>query len=162
MRLIRRHISHQIYFSKRSGYDLNKQYIATAASAAIYYGTMINTENAELVKKVAALWGGANGLYCLASPSGAVDFWGIKGADAGTNVGLKWLGAWSLASSISLWALIQGTDTLEAIGQGWAAVLFMAVSSKFISKEVEKLGMDETKAYVWMAMAAAVVGTLAL
>ena len=141
---------------------MNGQYIITAVCAAAYYGTTINTEYAELAKKGFAAWCGLNGLYLLASPSGAIDLWGLKGTDAGTSCCMRVLGGWLAAFGVTIWSLIQGNDSLQSIGYGWAVLCAMCASMNFITKEVEDLKLDQNKMYAWLAFAAAAAGTLAL
>jgi hypothetical protein len=108
---------------------------------------------AELVKKIAAAWMGANGLYGYFATDAWLENWGGKGLTA-VDAGMARLMAQTMIGSAAYIAahVFGGKSDLEAFGVMMAVYAAGSIDFSFISKTADAMGVDSSKSLFWAAI----------
>jgi hypothetical protein len=125
------------------------------------YACLSDAEYADTVVKICGAYHLVRGLWYLVDPEGATKSWGVTGGDDLHYALVKWAGAALVGYATSNILLIQGIDTLKAIGYGWIPITSYVIWTLFVAHEQEKLESKKSIFYFWLVLGITVIGTLA-
>lgn len=142
----------------KCGVPAAPQYFVNALNVFGAWAMLTQQAFAPDVIKGFAAWIGLNGVAMALAPKPAIDAWGVKSADATTLVFVKAFGYFMCANAAMLAGIALDEPAAKIIGYGWAPCMLSILDGLFVSKNVEKLGMNKDAQYFWLAVQAAVVG----
>jgi hypothetical protein len=150
---------------KKVGSSTQGQVLFTAITAidtAVAYACLSNATYANTAIKFYIGWRLFNGLSYFFAPTKVAESWGIADAEDIVTLCTKAMGASTVAISVLMAALVQGVDPIKAYGLSWIPIVLSISSYLFITKEVEKVGMNAAPYYFYLVLGAVTFGTLAL
>jgi hypothetical protein len=143
------------------GTSMKAEVLFAAMDAAVAYACLSNATYADTAIKLYIGWGLINGLGDFFAPKKLLEAWGVADADDLVTWSTKGYGANILAITVFGAALVNGADPLKAYGYSWSPIVLSLFSYLFITKEVEKFGMNVFPYYFYLVLGAVMVGTLA-
>jgi len=115
----------------------------------------------DLAAKASAVWMGLNGLVGYFATDAWLEGWGAKGYNA-VDKGMAKLMAQCMSGSAAYVAanVFMGKSTLESFGIMMCLYAASAVDGIYISKTMESMGVDASKALFWAVIQLACVATI--
>jgi len=120
------------------------------------HALLTGQEYADNVAKFMVGFFGLNAVAFILAPEAGAGAWGVKGDDKLTMMirAFGWfIGCWSVLAG----SLIQGVEATKAIGYAFIPALGNIIDSNFVSKTVEKYGMDTNPQVFWAVVQLAVI-----
>jgi len=109
--------------------------------------------DADLMVKVGAAWMGANGLFGYFATDAWMDGWGGKGLTVVDKGMGKLMASTMMGSGAYIAAsVLGGKSDLEAYGAMMALYALTSLDGAFVSKSMEAMGVDLSKALFWAAI----------
>lgn len=137
------------------------QYLNLAVMSFVAYALLTGADYATNVAKGFAGYIALTMLQSRLAPKSAFKTWGCPVGSASENCALKIMAHAGLAYAVLVWYLVNGADTLTALGYSCVPVL-VSLLEFIASGELKAIGMDITKIYPWIVLMCAGIVTLAV
>lgn len=147
------------------GQPLMNEFIVLGLGLLPVATSLSGADCAENVIKGMCIWNMANGAILALLPKWAVRAWGgtLQGDETTNNFYFRALGLFLTGCGIYFYALVTGMgNSMQAMGYSILTHFAFIAWSMFVTKDIDKLGVDRGPYYFWMLEHLCVFLTLAL
>jgi hypothetical protein len=128
------------------------------------YACLKNLDDANTITKVCGAYNVVKGFWYFLDTENSGKAWGLsEGEDDPFVLGsAKWMGISLIVYGMTLVGMAHGVVGTKLMGYAWIPVVLNMVRETFITKAVEKHGLNRSLYYAWMVLGLVVIGTLAI